>query len=119
MAKQKLPPGVPPGDGGAPMQRETPPPPFGTPKPASDGGDLPRVIDPLERAPTGLKRFKVRCNNYSPHGLTKYILAQPDQEDAVKALYLKDRGIQTELDKLAKRKVEVVEPDLVVTVLPD
>lgn len=97
-----------------------PPPKFGTQKPVEGaGGEVPRVVDPLERYGTvkGVTRFKIRCSNYHPQK-TRYILARNDEE--ARAHYLEVNGLAKELERLKKNGVEKPEqPDLVVTALPD
>jgi hypothetical protein len=87
------PPGV-PADG--PVAAGTDPklkaPEYGTPKPAAPG-DLPRVCDPLERAPAGAKRFKFRGR----HGAdqlhrTRYVMAA--DKDSAEACYRADVGVK-------------------------
>lgn len=122
MAKTKeVPPGVPLGDTGAPQQGEpTKPPPFGTGRPVADKGALPRLINGLDRAVPGTVRYKVRCNNFHPMGRQVYILAKPGDESGARSLYLKERGIAREIERLKKLNVpNILEPDLVVTELPD
>lgn len=96
------------------------PPPHGTARPAETGA-LPRVISPLERAGDGARRYKVRCNNYTPRPI-RYILARSEQE--AREHYL---TVATDLSQVLARLERTrrdgdlpVEPaDLVVTVLPD
>lgn len=123
MAKEKSYPGVPvdgPGSPSAPAG--TTPPPFGTPRQAEAGGSLPRVVGQLERAPAGVRRFKVRCGNYQPHKV-RYILAQPSDEAGVRACYLKVEGLDRDIERLRKvagaKSAEVEEPDLIITELAD
>ena len=61
---------VPPDTEGAPQAGEMPPPKHGTPKTADPDGVVPRVVDPLHRAPKGsdLKRFKVRADGFGSPG---------------------------------------------------
>src|SRR5438045_1258878 len=61
---------------------KTPPPPFGTAKPAGPGA-LPRVVPELARADkaAGEVRFKIDCRNYQPQP-RKYVLAE-DEASAV------------------------------------
>lgn len=117
--KKPLPPGVPEAQTPIPGGTEDigPPPKFGTGKPADPEGDVPRVIDPLERAPKGLIRFKIRCNNYHPQK-TRYILART--EDEARAEFMKANGLDKHIAKLKKINTpNLVEADLVVTQLPD
>ena len=120
MAKEKQPQGLPPETTGAPAQNEAPPPPFGTEEMADPGGPVPRVLKQTERAPRGLTRFKIRCNNYSPKPI-KYILAK--DEDQARGCYTSAVGIDNEIARLTKNAGEKgVKPepaDLVVTQLPD
>lgn len=111
------PPGPQPGPAGEPPVK---PPKFETPAPADAGGALPRVIKPIERAPKGLKRFKVRCLNWAPPVRpTKYIMAR-DEASAVKC-YLEATGLMKELERTAKAKDrdEYEKPDMWVKELPD
>jgi len=68
--------------------------PPGPPLAAAD--PVPRAVHQNERAPEGLKRFKLRCED--PPGPFRYILAH-DEEEAV-AHYLKSTGVQAVLDAL-------------------
>lgn len=118
---KELPPGVPPEQvpfPGGLVDEQKPPPKYGTGRPADPSGPVPRVIDPLERAPkkSGLSRFKIRCNNYHPQK-TRYILAA-DAESA-KACYLKANGLDKAVEKLKKAGGPVEEPDLVIVELED
>jgi hypothetical protein len=94
----------------------------GTPR-AADPGPLPRVVHELDRAPAGAVRFKVRCNNYGPPPV-RYLLVAADKDEAMKAAaeecYAKSVGLDRQLADLRRRNVpDVVEPELVVTKLPD
>ena len=102
-----------------PDDEEGKPPPYGRPRPIKERGDVPRVVDQLDRAPRGLVRYKVMCRNYLPQDV-RYILAEPGQAEAVKAHYLEVSGLDRLLEKLAKKKNITPEgPDLNVTELPD
>lgn len=116
-ASRALPPDVP----GAPLSDESPPPKFGVGKPVDGGGDVPRVCDQLDRAPAGLKRFKIVARNYHPQAI-RYILAKTE-EDAT-ACYLKVQKLDERLARLKKqagpKAEDDVEPvDLAITELPD
>lgn len=121
------PPGVkagPPPDGavrGAPEEGKKEPE-FGTARQAEPTGELPRVIDQLERATSGTVRFKVAVRNYSPQK-TRYVLARPGDEAAAVACALAANGLDRELDRLRKlagdKAGEVEAPAVVVTALPD
>ncbi len=91
-------------------------PPFGTAKPAAVGGKVPRVIHELERAPHGLKRFKIRCENYGSQ-MNRYVLAA-DETGAV-SCFREYEKIDAELARLKKIGGQVDEPALVVRELPD
>lgn len=112
----KTPPGVPPEGHVGPAPDETKPPPFGTAKPAEATGPLPRVVDELERAVPGTKRFKIRCNNYQPQE-RRYILAR--NEDEARACYTKVNKLDEEMERLKKNGGTVEPAALVVTLLPD
>lgn len=115
MAKAKeLPPDLP----GAPAGDDKPPPKFGTAKPASDAGDLPRVVDPLERAVDGTTRYKVVCRNYGGRKV-RYVLAKRGDEAGAVACYLKAEGLDREVARLEKQGVAPEQPELAVTHLPD
>lgn len=82
-----LPPDLP----GAPGGDTRPQPKHGTARPADEHGVVPRVVNPLERAPrgSGLSRYKIRVDNYRPVP-TRYVLAA-DRESA-EACYLESVG---------------------------
>lgn len=95
---------------------------YGTQVMAQAGGKLPRVISGNERAPAGLKRWKVRADIPGEAFAALYLLGKEGDEEGVKKLYAAEVG----LDK--RRKViddkgeikEVTRPyDLVVVLLPD
>lgn len=97
-------------------------PAFGTARPASAKGDVPRVVQPSERAPEGFRRFKIRAENYDHLGPRKtlYVLAKKGDAEGAKKHYLE----VTEVGKyLARRKEAGVKDDepavLVVKELPD
>lgn len=54
------------------------PPPFGTARPAADG-PIPRIIDPLDRATSGLGRFKISVRD-AETAAVKYVLAKQRDE---------------------------------------
>lgn len=123
MAEKKLPAGVPeeqtpiPGGG----ESKGPPPKFGTPRPMPEaGGDVPRVVNQLERFGTvkGVKRYKIRSNNYHPQR-TLYILAR--NEDEARDFYLTTTGLKREMERLKKNapNATIEEADLVVRELVD
>jgi len=122
MSKKELPPGVPeeqtPVPGGG--ESKGAPPKHGTQRPMVEaGGDVPRVVNPLERFKgiKGVTRFKIRCNNYHPQQV-RYIIAR--DEDEARACYLKANGLDKTVDRLKKNGIEKPElPDLVVTALED
>lgn len=94
-------------------------PKFGTPVALDPGGAVPRVVDPLSRAPNGFQRFKVVCRNYTPRPV-KYVLAKAGDEKSAKDCYLKATGLDAELKRLADAGVKDAEPPmLAVTALPD
>lgn len=106
-------PQLPADEPGAPAGEELPPLPVSKPT-----GPIPRVISQNERSPGGtLKRFKVRCNNYHPMGMFRYILAKTRLEATTH--YLKVQGIADTIDRLKSNGVAVEAPDLFVTELPD
>lgn len=123
MAKLKeIPPGVPPGDTAAPLGEPVKPPPFAATKPITAGGEIPRVVGPLERVPQGspLARFRVSCHNYQPKKI-HYILAE-SQEQA-ESHYVKVTALDTELARLKKVRganaADVENPDIIAIRMPD
>ena len=127
MSKIKsLPAEVPSGDQGAPIAEGAKPPRFGVPRPVEQGAVIPRVIQPIERTTEemrlkGIRRYKVRCNNFEPRNGTLYILARSAEE--AKGLYVKEQKIDAVIEKLirvhGKDSPLIEQPDLVVTELPD
>lgn len=84
---------------------------------ASPEGKVPRVIDQGERAPEGLRRFKVRADIPGEPTPTLYILAK-DEESACKH-YMEYTGRQKRLDHLKRQGQEAQAPFLSVRELPD
>jgi hypothetical protein len=119
--KPAQPTAIPP-EGGDRAGDKGPPPKFGVGKPAAEGGLLPRVVDPLERAIDGTQRFKVACRNYSPRKV-RYVLAKDGDEAGATACYLAAEGLDKELallKELAGPDASRVEkPALVITPLND
>ena len=90
--------------GGVPVERSAggaatanKPPPFGTPRVASEVGTLPRQVDPLDRAPAGTQRFKIRYrhdpHNHESHRPIVYVLAGKGDADGAKKFYLDQQGL--------------------------
>ena len=100
---------------------EKPGPHFGTPRPLSEAGTVPRVVHQLHRAPAGYCRYKIHCRNYSPQPI-RYILSTPDVpgEVAARRLYLQVQRLDEHLRRAARNGSEKIDPpDLVVTKLAD
>jgi hypothetical protein len=96
------------------------PPKFGVGKPAAEGGPLPRVIDQLERATKGTRRFKVRVDGYTP-ATTRYVLTAdgPDAEKDARQCYAKAQRLDEHLARIKKGGGKVEEPQFAVTALAD
>jgi hypothetical protein len=78
---------------------------------------VPRVCHQSERAPEGLTRFKVYCENYHP-ARPRYILATSEAQ--ARTFYLDASGLAGIYAKLKDRKArDVEEPTLVVVKMPD
>jgi hypothetical protein len=111
----------------------TPPP--GYPPPSERGPDgrtlaqtgLPRLINPSDRADTNTQtRYKIRADIPGETQPTWYIMAEKDDEDSARELYLRETGLQAKLDRANKTREHAVEklppvlpPELVITKLPD
>lgn len=104
-------PPLPPDKPAAPAGDELPPMPVADP-----GGPVPRVISQNERAPKGLKRFKLRCDNYQTQP-TLYVLAK--DEDQARAEYLKVTGIAEIVANAKKSGIATAVPHLAVKELAD
>lgn len=76
----------------------------------------PRVVGQHERAPAGLVRCKVRCDNYHPQP-TRYILAASLEQ--AKQHYLRVQRLDELLERLARDGAKVEPPQLVASVLAD
>lgn len=81
--------------------------------PVSPEGVVPRLIHQNERAPAGLKRFKIQCSE--PQAVFRYVLAK-DRESAVEH-YLKVTGVTAVLEHLPE--TQRPRPRLSVRELPD
>lgn len=82
-------------------------------------GPFPRVCHQLERAAgSGMKRFKLRCDNYTGQAL-RYVLAA--DEESAKACYLKVQALDKLLDRLRKENPgkEPDKPGILCWELPD
>lgn len=96
-------------------------PPFGVGVPASASAKLPRECKELERAAKGQVRFKIRCKNYESQK-ARYVLVADGEKalDQAVECYAKVGGLA---DEVARQKkidpASAVEPDYVVTRLPD
>lgn len=71
--------GIPLGESGGP-QDDGPPPKYGTPTVAEIAGPEPRVCRELDRAPAGLKRFKIRADPGGFKNTYRYVLARTRDE---------------------------------------
>lgn len=120
--KTDLPPGVPPA-GGAPAAPEgLKPPPHGTPKVIDVAGELPRVVNQLDRVPAGSKarRFKTRVTNYDGFRATKYVLAldaTTARDHHVEAIGLS--GYLKTLREAGVKEAELPPPQVLAVELPD
>lgn len=99
------------------------PPPHGTQRKAEPGAAVPRVVNPLERAPDRtLQRFKFTCKGDAPYPVL-YVLAKAGDEEGARKCYLDASGLAAELEKRRKaagaKAAEVPDPELVVTPLED
>jgi len=112
-------------EGGGRRARRTRP--ADTPE-VADPGPLPRVIKPIERAPEGTTRYKVRVENWGAGGAhpSRYILAKKGDEKSARELYLKETRIAEKVErekaalKAAGMSDERLEPvRFVVVELPD
>lgn len=85
--------------------------------PLAAGTPAPRVCHQSERAPEGLTRFKIYCDNYHPMR-TRYILARTAEE--ARAFYLDASGLVSTVGRLKEKRVrDVEEPGVVVKAMPD
>lgn len=121
MAKvtKETPPEVPPEVLGAPGGDVAKPPKFETPVVAEDR-NVPRFVRPIERAPVGLSRYKVRCTSVA-ESPTHYVLAR--SEEQAKKFYVEAHGLDKLTEKVKERdgnEVEVkVEVKVAIKRLPD
>lgn len=101
-----------------PVVEESPPfGRFGTQKPVEPGGKVPREVKGFERAAgTGMKRFKIRCDNFGSHA-HRYILAA--DEKAACDCFCEVDGVNIERKRLEKYGKTVPAPELVVTEMAD
>lgn len=110
-----------PAEGGGGTPDGGPGPKFGSQEKADPGGPVPRVIKETERAPAGFTRFKIECRNYLPQP-RRYVLANKDDEAGARAFYLETGGLKKRLESMAANGIEkdkIVQPEMVVTKLPD
>lgn len=85
--------------------------------PVSEGDRVPRLIHQNERAPAGLKRYVIRCDNYHPQP-KRYVLARSEEEG--RDYYMRAQRLDMLLEGLRRNGVEHIEqPALVVTELVD
>ena len=97
-------------------------PAFGTARPASAKGGVPRVVQPSERAPEGFQRFKIRAENYEHLGPRKtlYVLAKKGDVEGAKKCYLENTEVGRHVARREEAGVKDVEPAvLIVTELRD
>lgn len=117
---------LPPNDNYGRNAGDIKPPKYATVKPV-ESGDVPRVIDPLDRAvPGGPRRYKLACRNYrepSPKPV-RYILAN-DEEEA-KVFYRKLTKVDESLTTVARPNLKTgqmeyvaLEPEIVCSALAD
>jgi hypothetical protein len=97
-------------------------PAFGTARPASAKGTVPRVVQETERAPEGFQRFKIRAENYDHLGprQTRYVLAKKGDVEGAKKHFLEVSTAGQHVQRRIDAGVKDVEPVvMVVTELPD
>lgn len=98
----------------------TPPPRYGTARPAEPAAELPRVLDPLERLRPGVPgaRFKVRADGdpLAPRP-TLYILAESEAQ--ARTCYLEASGLDKHQESLAADGAKPSVARLVVKKLAD
>lgn len=86
---------------------------------------VPRVISQNLRAPQGFARFVVRADIPGESHPTRYILARKGDRDAAHAFYLQNVGLRERIDRSRKASeasptpVPILEPNVIVTELPD
>lgn len=85
--------------------------------PVAEHGIVPRLLHENERAPTGLKRFKIRAVNYGADQPTRYVLARNEEE--AREFYIKSSGIAAVVESMEKDGVPEVKPRLSVRAQPD
>ena len=90
----------------------------GPPQPptADAGGPVPRVIHENERAPKGLKRFKIRAVNFGQQP-TRYVLAA--DEEGARACYTRGTGLDAVVRMMRAEDPQAEGPMLYVKELPD
>lgn len=96
-------------------------PAFGTARMAR-GGDVPRVIQPSDRAPAGHKRYKIRAENYEQMGPRKtlYVLAKEGDVEGAEKCYLENTEVGKYVRRRKDRGVKDDEPVVLITKeLPD
>jgi hypothetical protein len=100
-------------------------PAHGAPRAADPKGELPRFVEPVERAGEGQTRFKVRGDS---HGVntTRYVLAKKDDRKGAEALDREHHGLDEQLErekealKVSGLSTDRVSPiRLIVKKLPD
>jgi len=97
-------------------------PAFGTARPASAKGGVPRVVQPSERAPEGFQRFKIRAENYDHLGPrpTLYVLAKRGDEEGARKHFEEVTAVGQYVKRRTDAGVKDVEPVImVVKPLPD
>lgn len=101
-------------------RRQPPKEPKERARPADAAGPVPRVLDPLERAPRGLRRFKIRCTNYGTSA-SRYVLARDEAE--ARAHFSQAAGVDDLYARAKKGRAKDAPapdaPDLVVVELED
>ncbi len=115
-----------PDESGARMAEEKKDEPaHGTARTATSDGPVPRVVQPVERAPEGFQRFKIRGDSHGVH-TTRYVLAKKGDRAGAEAHYRKvhklDEMLEREREQLKASGLsdERVQPVRLVTVeLPD
>jgi hypothetical protein len=75
-------------------------------------GPIPREVSQLERAPEGLKRFKVHGHvGAFAHSPDMYVLARNEAE--AREFYVKAQGLADPADRRAAKSGEPPDPDIV------
>ena len=97
-------------------------PAYGTARTSSAKGEVPRIVQPSERAPEGFRRFKIRAENYEHRGPrpVRYVLAKKGDQAGAEKCFLENTDIGQYVARQTKAGVKDVEPVVIITKeLPD